>query len=110
MSRQPLLITRRSFLEQLNLAAGGLALGFAASEALADEPTGKFGKKPAAGSEAVENRVPGLDPNVFVHAAPDGVVSIVCHRSEMGQGIRSSLPVLIADELGADMARVRIVQ
>ncbi|RYE91629.1 MAG: xanthine dehydrogenase family protein molybdopterin-binding subunit, partial [Myxococcales bacterium] len=34
----------------------------------------------------------------------------VCHRSEMGQGVRSSLPVLIADELGADMARVTIVQ
>ncbi|HZI10725.1 MAG TPA: molybdopterin cofactor-binding domain-containing protein [Myxococcus sp.] len=110
MSRQPLLITRRSFLEQLNLAAGGLALGFVATESLADEPTGKFGKKPATSSEAAENRVPGLNPNVFVHVAPDGVVSIVCHRSEMGQGIRSSLPVLIADELGADMARVRIIQ
>ena len=37
-------------------------------------------------------------------------MTIVCHRSEMGQGIRSSLPVLIADELGAEMARVTIVQ
>ena len=37
-------------------------------------------------------------------------MTIVCHRSEMGQGIRSSLPVLIADELGAQMARVKIVQ
>ena len=52
----------------------------------------------------------GLNPNVFVHVAPDGPVTIVCHRSEMGQGVRSSLPVLIADELGADMARVTIVQ
>jgi isoquinoline 1-oxidoreductase subunit beta len=34
----------------------------------------------------------------------------VCHRSEMGQGIRSSLPVLIADELGAQMSRVKILQ
>ena len=55
-------------------------------------------------------RPPGLNPNVFIHLAPDGIVTIVCHRSEMGQGIRSSLPVLIADELGADMARVKIVQ
>ena len=52
----------------------------------------------------------GLNPNVFIHVGPDGTVTIVCHRSEMGQGIRSSLPVLIADELGAQMARVKIVQ
>ena len=55
-------------------------------------------------------RPPGLNPNVFIHVGPDGTVTIVCHRSEMGQGIRSSLPVLIADELGAQMARVKIVQ
>jgi isoquinoline 1-oxidoreductase beta subunit len=47
---------------------------------------------------------------VFVHVAPDGWVTIVCHRSEMGQGVRSSIPVLLADELGADMAKVRISQ
>ena len=51
-----------------------------------------------------------LAPNPFVHIALDGTVSIVCHRSEMGQGVRSSLPALVADELGADMARVRIIQ
>ncbi|MGZ3699614.1 MAG: molybdopterin cofactor-binding domain-containing protein, partial [Bdellovibrionota bacterium] len=52
----------------------------------------------------------GFTPNVFVHIGPGGVVSIVCHRSEMGQGIRSSMPVLIADELGADMTQVKILQ
>jgi isoquinoline 1-oxidoreductase beta subunit len=51
-----------------------------------------------------------FSPNVFVHIAPDGEVTLVCHRSEMGQGVRSSLPVLLADELGADMARVKIRQ
>ena len=34
-------------------------------------------------------------------------MTIVCHRSEMGQGVRSTIPVLIADELGADGARGR---
>ncbi|MBZ4420101.1 molybdopterin cofactor-binding domain-containing protein [Myxococcus sp. RHSTA-1-4] len=103
-------ITRRSFLEGLNLAVGGLTLGLFSAEALAAEPSGRTGKKPKTGSEAQERSAPGLNPNAFVHVAPDGTVTIVCHRSEMGQGIRSSLPVLIADELGADMARVRIVQ
>ena len=52
----------------------------------------------------------GFDPNVFVHVATDGLVTLVCARSEMGQGVRSTIPALLADELGADMARVRIVQ
>lgn len=110
MSNRPQLIARRSFLAGLNLSVGGLALGFFASESLAKEPTGQFGRKPKTSSPAEEASSRGLNPNVFVHVAPDGVVTIVCHRSEMGQGIRSSLPVLIADELGADMARVNIVQ
>jgi isoquinoline 1-oxidoreductase beta subunit len=110
MSKQPTLIARRTFLAGMNLTAGGLALGFFAADSLANEPSGKLGEKPKTSSPAEEKKSPGLNPNVFVHVGLDGLVTIVCHRSEMGQGIRSSLPVLIADELGADMARVKIVQ
>src|SRR5262249_51246548 len=52
----------------------------------------------------------GFAPNAFVHIAPDGLVTIVSHRSEMGQGIRSTLPALLADEMGAASQRVRILQ
>lgn len=111
MSQRPTLIARRTFLAGLNLAVGGLAVGFFSAESLADdEPSGKLGKKPKTSSPAEEKKSPTLNPNVFIHVDSDGLVTIVCHRSEMGQGIRSSLPVLIADELGADMARVKIVQ
>ncbi len=110
MSNVPMLIARRTFLAGLNVSVGGLALGFFSGQKPTNEPSGTPGPKPKTGSQAVEDSAPGLNPNVFVHVAPDGLVTIVCHRSEMGQGIRSSLPVLIADELGADMARVRIVQ
>ncbi len=51
-----------------------------------------------------------LVANEWVTIHLDGTVQIVCHRSEMGQGVRSSLPMLIADELGADLKRVTIVQ
>ncbi|WP_257456867.1 xanthine dehydrogenase family protein molybdopterin-binding subunit [Archangium lipolyticum] len=110
MSKKPMLIARRTFLAGMNVSAGGLALAFFTGQKPTSEPTGQAGPKPKTSSQAEERTSPGLNPNVFVHVAPDGLVTIVCHRSEMGQGIRSSLPVLIADELGADMARVKIVQ
>jgi isoquinoline 1-oxidoreductase beta subunit len=50
------------------------------------------------------------DPHVFVSIAPDGVVSIIAHRAEMGPGPRTSLPMIVADEMEADWERVRIVQ
>jgi isoquinoline 1-oxidoreductase beta subunit len=43
-----------------------------------------------------------LAPNVFVAIANDGQVTLTAHRSEMGQGIRTSLAQLLADELEAD--------
>jgi len=49
-------------------------------------------------------------PNVFVGLNPDGSVIIVAHRSEMGTGIRTTLPMVVADELGADWQRVRVEQ
>jgi len=88
--------TRRAFLEY----SGGLAVAFIAGRALAVMP----GKGQAIAT------APGFDPNVFVHVATDGWVTLVCHRSEMGQGVRSTLPALLADEMGADMARVKIAQ
>jgi isoquinoline 1-oxidoreductase subunit beta len=51
-----------------------------------------------------------LHPNVFVGIDTDGTVYIVAHRSEMGTGIRTSLPLVVADELDADWKRVKIDQ
>lgn len=50
------------------------------------------------------------DPHVYVSIAPDGIVTIVAHRSEMGTGSRTSLPMAVADEMEADWNMVRIVQ
>src|SRR5438309_7271719 len=51
-----------------------------------------------------------LHPNVFVGIDTDGTVYIVAHRSEMGTVIRTSLPLVVADELDADWKRVKIEQ
>ena len=50
------------------------------------------------------------NPLVFVSIAGDGTVIITCHRAEMGQGVRTGVPMIVADELEADWARVRVVQ
>ena len=52
----------------------------------------------------------GILVNAWVHIAPDGIVTIQCPSSEMGQGIMTSLPLLLAEELDADWARVRVAQ
>ncbi|UTF60627.1 xanthine dehydrogenase family protein molybdopterin-binding subunit [Gilvimarinus sp. DA14] len=50
------------------------------------------------------------DPTVFISINTDGSVSIVNHRAEMGQGIRTSVVMVIADEMGADWDRVTVHQ
>ena len=51
-----------------------------------------------------------FDPTVWMSIAADGTVTIVAHRSEMGCGSRTALPLVVADELDADWSRVRIEQ
>jgi isoquinoline 1-oxidoreductase subunit beta len=95
-------VSRRDFLRQLQ-AAGGLLLiadGISIVKA-ADAP--KYG---AAGMPhgTVDN------PLVFVMIGDDGTVTIVVHRSEMGQGVRTGMPLIVADEMEADWSKVRIEQ
>ena len=103
-------ISRRSFLSSLGLTGAGLCIGVYAATKPTSEPVGKLDKKPDPGSEKEEDKSKALNPNVFIHISSAGLVTIVNHRSEMGQGIKSSLPVLLADELGARMSQVKILQ
>ncbi|NWD74680.1 xanthine dehydrogenase family protein molybdopterin-binding subunit [Pseudomonas gingeri] len=50
------------------------------------------------------------DPKVYVSIEADGSVTVICNRSEMGQGVRTSLSMVVADELEADWALVRVRQ
>ncbi len=95
-------VSRRRFLQGAT-ALGGfvLAAGFPSIGRAADPP--KYG------ADGMPNGWVD-DPLVFVAIAEDGTVSIVCHRSEMGQGVRTGMPMIVADELEADWKRVRVVQ
>jgi isoquinoline 1-oxidoreductase beta subunit len=50
------------------------------------------------------------DPRIFLSISDDGIVSLLCNRAEMGQGVRTSWAVVVADELGAELGRVRVLQ
>jgi isoquinoline 1-oxidoreductase subunit beta len=94
-------MSRRRMLKGM-AASGGLVLAaqFAMRDALA-YPTG---------AEAMPNKTVS-DPKVFVTIAPNGIVTIVAARAEMGTGAaRTTLPMIVADELDADWAKVRIQQ
>jgi len=86
-------LSRRGFLKSSAAAAGSLVLGT------------KF---------AIVNKAwaatDKLAPNVFVSIGKDGTVTLMVHRSEMGQGIRTSLAQIMADELEADWRKVVVEQ
>jgi len=87
-------VSRRDFLGGV-FSAGALVLGASVL--------------PSAASGAPTNDA-SWQPSVYLGLEPDGRVIIIAHRSEMGTGIRTSLPMVVADELGADWTRVRIEQ
>jgi isoquinoline 1-oxidoreductase beta subunit len=86
-------VSRRDVLKAGALLAGGLVFGV--SFVRCDDK---------------KEEVTYLSPNVYLKIGSDGEVIIIAHRCEMGQGIRTSLPLIVADELGADWNRVKIVQ
>ncbi len=95
-------VSRRGFLQGM-LSAGALVL----SARMISDSLWAQSAAPAAGSP-VDNAV--LHPSVFVGIETDGTVHIMAHRSEMGTTSRTSLPMILADELDADWTRVRVEQ
>ncbi|WP_299817998.1 xanthine dehydrogenase family protein molybdopterin-binding subunit [uncultured Jannaschia sp.] len=95
-------VSRRGVLGGLGAATFVLAVGLPRpGRAQEDEP--EFGR------DAMPNGWSD-DPKVFIAIDADGTVTITCHRSEMGQGVRTSIAMVVADELGADWDRVRVDQ
>jgi len=90
-------IGRRSFLRVTAIAGGGLLLS-----AYIDPKV--FGQAPQGPPPA------NLTPNAFIRIAPDGIVTITAKNPEIGQGIKTMLPMLIAEELDVEWKNVRTEQ
>src|SRR5258708_40333483 len=90
--------SRRAFLWSAALATGGLPLR-CSLPAEGATLTGAAGVAPWAGELAV---------TPWVRITPDNVVTIVVSQAEIGQGISTTLPAILADELGADWLAVRL--
>ncbi|GAC21180.1 xanthine dehydrogenase family protein molybdopterin-binding subunit [Paraglaciecola arctica] len=92
-------LTRRSFLKS-SAAAGVLVLGTYFAGAAPRVMAGVLAKP----SESAKTA------NLFVALRPDGIVEITCHRSEMGQQIRTALAQIVADEMEASWDKIVVIQ
>ena len=94
-----LTVNRRSFLRVTALAGGGMMI------AAYVDPVELFGQGRQGGTPP-----PPLEPNAFIRIAPDGKVTIIGKNPEIGQGIKTTLPMIIADELDVDWKDVTVEQ
>ena len=84
--------TRRDFLKTTAIVGGGLTLGVCLPAAV--------NQATAAGTLHT--------PNAWVHIADNNTITLISARSEMGQGVYTSMPMLIAEELGVDIHKVKV--
>ncbi len=82
--------SRRDFIKTTAIAGGGLLMGIAIPSSNAD----------AAGTLHT--------PNAWVHIADDNTITLLSARSEMGQGVYTSMPMLIAEELNVDINQIKV--
>ena len=88
-------LTRRSFLKTGAFAATGLVISF---------------ELPALATEGATSAAAVFSPNAYIAITPDNVVRLWVTRSEMGQGVRTTLPMMLAEELGVDWKQIELVQ
>jgi len=97
--RDFVLVSRRRFLTVAPAAGAGLVIGFR-----------MFDGRGAGAGTAPPDAEARLAPNVFLQIDADGMVTLWTTKSEMGQGVRTALPMILAEEIGADFSKVKIEQ
>ena len=92
-------LDRRQFLRVSAIAGGGVLL------ATYIEPFANAGARLGATKPVAD-----FQPNAYIRITPDGTITIIAKNPEVGQGVKTMLPMLIADELDADWSKVRVEQ
>ena len=105
-------VSRRRFLQVGAAAGGGLLITFTlgCNKAPSDRKDPPSEKAVGAAATTTSARAPGLAQNAFIRIDRDGIVTLIVHKVEMGQGTFTSMPMLLAEELGVDLTRVRLEQ
>lgn len=98
-------LDRRSFLKLMAAAGGGLCLGVLSAPELFAQAGGPAAKPLLA---SVKDGVVTLTP--YIEIMPDGLVKIYAKTPEIGQGVKTALPMMIAEELEVDFKTVSVVQ
>jgi len=88
-------ISRRAFLKAGAVIGGGLIVGFHLP--VRESP-----------AETVSDPTGSVEPNAFIHISSDDSITLLINKSEMGQGVYTSLPMLIAEELECDWKKIRV--
>ncbi len=88
---------RRRFLKTAAVASAGLVVACFIPTAMR-----------RALAEAAPIAKPPVSPNAFIHIAPDNSVTVLLKHSEMGQGVWTSIPMVVAEELGCDWSTIRV--
>ena len=91
---EPAGLKRREFLKASLIAGGGLVLGVT---------LGACGKPGGTATPAL-----GGQPNAWLRIGGDNTITVLVDRSEMGQGVYTSLPMLLAEELGVPLAKISV--
>ena len=113
-SKEPASTARRGMLKAGALAGGGLVFGFSLF-GCDKKPEGDRKEKPSEqavgqAATAASGDAPGLAHDAFIRIDREGIVTLIIHKVEMGQGTFTSMPQLLAEELGADLTKVRLEQ
>ena len=88
-----LYLSRRTFLRVSALAGGGMLIAAHVE-----------------GLDALTQSGADFTPNAFIRITPDNIVTIIAKNPEVGQGVKTSLPMLVAEELGVEWKNVRLQQ
>lgn len=92
-------VSRRQFMKIAGFVGGGLVLGFSVATRAQAQENGRGAQTDAT-----------FAPNAYVQIRPDGTVVLYAKNPDVGQGVKTALPMIVAEELDADWSKVRVEQ